>query len=130
MDDELLLGKRVLVIEDEMLVLMAIEDMLGDLGCTSITAAGNVETALNLIAANMFDLATLDVNLNGTRSYAIAEALTNRHIPFAFATGYGEHGVEEGYGDRPVLEKPFSHFQFEKVVSGLLADGVHPPLAA
>jgi len=130
MDDELLSGKRVLVIEDEMLVLMAIEDMLGDLGCTSIKAAGNVETALNLIAANMFDLATLDVNLNGTRSYAIAEALTNRHIPFAFATGYGEHGVEEGYGDRPVLEKPFSHFQFEKVVSGLLADGVHPPLAA
>jgi len=130
MDDQLLSGKRVLVIEDEMLVLMAIEDMLGDLGCTSITVAGNVETALDLIAANMFDLATLDVNLNGTRSYAIAEALKNRHIPFAFATGYGEHAVKEGYGDRPVLDKPFSHFQFEKVVSGLLADGVHPPLAA
>ncbi len=130
MDDELLSGKRVLVIEDEMLVLMAIEDMLGDLGCASITVAGNVETALNLIAANMFDLATLDVNLNGTRSYAIAEALKDHHIPFAFATGYGEHGVKEGYGDRPVLDKPFSQFQFEKVVSGLLADGVHPPLAA
>ncbi len=38
MDDQLLSGKRVLVIEDEMLVLMAIEDMLGDLGCASMTA--------------------------------------------------------------------------------------------
>jgi len=64
------------------------------------------------------------------RSYAIAEALKGRHIPFAFSTGYGEHGVDQGYGDRPVLNKPFSHFQFEKVIRGLLADGVPPALAA
>ena len=130
MDDQLLSGKRVLVIEDEMLVLMAIQDMLVDLGCTSVTVAGNVETALDCVAANRFDLATLDINLNGTRSYAIAEALKERHVPFAFSTGYGEHGIDEGYGDRPVLKKPFSSFQFKQVVSGLLADGVPPALAA
>lgn len=130
MDDQLLSGKRVLVIEDEMLVLMVIEDMLGDLGCTSISAAGNVETALDLIGAKMFDLATLDVNLNGIRSYEVAEALKSHHIPFAFSTGYGEHGVDQGYGDRPVLNKPFNSFQFQNVVSGLLTDGVPSPLAA
>ena len=112
MDDQLLSGRRFLVVEDEMLVLMQIEDMLSDLGCTSITAAGNAETALGLIAANKFDLATLDVNLNGTRSYAVAGALTDQRIPFAFATGYGEHGVEEGYGACPVLNKPFSRSHF------------------
>ena len=113
-----------------MLVLMAIEDILCDLGCTSIKAAADIQTALEFIATNVFDLATLDVNLNGKRSYAIAEALDARHIPFAFATGYGEHGVEEGYGDKPVLNKPFSHFQFKTVVSGLLADERAPTLAA
>ena len=130
MDEELLSGKRVLVIEDEMLVLMAIEDILADLGCTSITVAGNVETALHCIEADMFDLATLDVNLHGTKSYAVAEALEEEHIPFAFATGYGEHGVDQGYGDHPVLNKPFTHFQFKKVVSELLVDGPPPALAA
>lgn len=130
MDNQPLAGKRVLVVEDEMLVLTSIEDILGDLGCTLITAAADVETALGVISENTFDLATLDVNLNGTRSYAIADALNDRHIPFAFATGYGEHGVDEGYGDRPVLNKPFSRFQFDKVVSGLLADGAPPTLAA
>ena len=84
MDKDLLSGKRVLVIEDEMLVLMGIEDMLGDLGCTSITAAANIPTALEFIATDRFDLATLDVNLSGTRSYAIAAALKDCGIPFAF----------------------------------------------
>lgn len=130
MDDQLLSGKRVLVIEDEMLVLMAIEDMLGDLGCTSISAAANVETALDFIAAETFDLATLDVNLNGIRSYEVADALKSRCIPFAFATGYGEHGVDQGYGDRPVLNKPFSSSQFRNVISGLLSHGLPSPLAA
>ena len=113
-----------------MLVMMGIEDMLSDLGCTSITLAGNVETALDSIAANMFDFATLDVNLDGTQSYAVAEALKRRDIPFVFSTGYGSNGVDEGYGDRPVLNKPYSRFQFEAVVSGLLADGAPPALAA
>ena len=113
-----------------MLVVMAIEDMLADLGCTSITVAADVQTALDFIAANMFDLATLDVNLNGIRSYSIAVALEGRSIPFAFATGYGEHGVEEGFGDCPVLNKPFSRFQLTKVVRELLAGGVPPALAA
>ena len=107
-----------------MLVLMTIEDMLTDLGCTSIMIAADVETALDSLANNTFDLATLDLNLNGMRSYAIAEALHDRQIPFAFATGYGEQGVDEGYGDRPVLTKPFSHLRFNHVISCLLADGV------
>ena len=113
-----------------MLVLMALEDMLGDLGCTSITVAGNVERALGLIASQSFDLATLDVNLNGQRSYPIAEALTDAGVPFAFSTGYGEHGVSEGYGDHPVLNKPFDAAQLTRILTGLLAARTPPTLAA
>jgi CheY-like chemotaxis protein len=129
MDDDLLSGKRVLAVEDEMLVAMQIEDMLSDLGCTSITLAATTETALDSIAETMFDLAMLDVNLNGTRSLAIAEALRDRHIPFAFATGYGEHGFDECFGDRPVLNKPYSFVQFKNVLSKLLAERMAQPLA-
>lgn len=130
MDDELLSGKRVLVVEDEMLVLMAIEDMLADLGCTSIAVAGNIDKAMELVSTEAFDLATLDVNLNGQRSYPVAKALSEAGVPFAFSTGYGEHGVGEGYSHHLVLNKPYSRFQFEKVINGLLADEVPPTLAA
>ena len=120
MDDKFLSDRRVLVVEDEMLVAMQIEDMLIDFGCTSITLAATVDSALGAIAENMFDLATLDVNLDGTRSFAVAEALSDRRIPFAFATGYG---VDKRFGDRAVLNKPYNVVQFTKVLRGLLAGG-------
>jgi CheY-like chemotaxis protein len=126
MNDELLSGRRVLVIEDEMLVLMTLEDMLADLGCTSLAVAGNLDKALRLIATQRFDLATLDVNLNGEPSYPAARALIQAGVPFAFSTGYGEHGVDEGYCDRPVLNKPFSGPQLVRVLAALLVDS-HPP---
>ncbi len=130
MSEAILAGKRVLVVEDEMLVLMGLEDLLSDLGCTSIAVAGNVETALDLITSDMFNLATLDVNLGGTLSYPIAKALEEHHIPFAFSTGYGEHGVSREFADHPVLKKPFSRLQFENVISQLLTFGAPPALAA
>ena len=110
-----------------MLVLMAIEDMLGDLGCTSISVAGNIERALELIATKVFDLATLDVNLNGQRSYPIAKALSDNGVPFAFSTGYGEHGVGEGYGHHPVLDKPFNSMQLIRVLTALLGPSAGDP---
>lgn len=113
-----------------MLVLMAIEDMMTDLGCTSIAVAGTIDKALDLIATQQFDLATLDVNLNGQRSYPIAQALSERGVPFAFSTGYGEHGVGAGYEGSPVLNKPFNGSQLIAVLKALLASGGSPGIAA
>lgn len=130
MSDRLLANLSVLVIEDEMLIMMAIEDMLTDLGCTSITVAGSIAQALELIASQPFDLATLDVNVNGEHSYAVARALDGRNVPFAFSTGYGEHGVGEGFGDRPVLTKPYNEQQLVAALSALLVTSGPPKLAA
>jgi CheY-like chemotaxis protein len=121
MDDQFLLGRRVLVVEDEMLILMAIEDMLADLGCTSVAAAANIEKALALIESEHFDVAIVDVNLNGERSYPIAQALNAHGVPFAFSTGYGGHGVAEGHGNGSVLSKPFDYPQLTKALKALLA---------
>ncbi len=113
-----------------MLVLMAIEDMLADLGCSSITVAGNLEMALKLVATRTFDLATVDVNLNGQRSYPVANALKEAGVPFAFSTGYGEHGLGEGYAGHLVLNKPYNCEQLVEVLTKLLAAGGAPSLAA
>ena len=130
MNDKLLSGKRVLVVEDEMLVLMAIEDMLADLGCTSIAVAANIGKALELVSTETFNLATLDVNLNGERSYPVAKALSEAGVPFAFSTGYGEHGIGGRHSHHMVLTKPYTRFQLEKVINILLAGELPPVLAA
>ena len=67
--DKLLSGRRVLVVEDEMLVLIMIEDMLADLGCMSVTSAATVDKALALINEQVFGAAMLDMNLNGNDSH-------------------------------------------------------------
>src|SRR4030095_3410107 len=74
--DKLLSGRRVLVVEDEMLVLMMIEDMLADLGCKSVTSAATIDKALAVIDAEAFDFALLDINLNGSDSHPVVEALS------------------------------------------------------
>jgi CheY-like chemotaxis protein len=114
--DKLLSGRRLLVVEDEMLILMLIEDMLGELGCESVTAAATVEQALALIDAQGFDAAMLDMNLNGNKSHAVADALAARGVPFVFSTGYSSHDMRDGDRDRPVLRKPF---QYEELVAKL-----------
>ena len=57
--------------------------------------------------APTFDVAILDVNLNGETTGPVAEALAARGMPFVFATGYGEHGLPDQFRDRPLLKKPF-----------------------
>jgi len=117
--DELLSGRRVLVVEDEMLVLIMIEDMLADLGCQLVTSAATVDKALALISAQVFDVALLDVNLNGKDSHPVAEALSARGVPFVYSTGNTGQSLRDGYSDRPVLKKPFKYEELAAILTRL-----------
>ena len=117
---ELLSGRQVLVVEDEMMVMMMVEDMLTDLGCRSISTAATVDQALSLIGEKTFDVASLDVNLNGHKSYPIADALAAIGTPFVFSTGYNDHSTRQGYADRPILQKPFDLQGMKDVLGSLL----------
>jgi len=117
--DNLLSGRRVLVVEDEMLVLIMIEDMLADLGCQSVTSAATVDKALALIDAQAFDVALLDMNLNGNDSHAVAEVLSARGVPFVYSTGNTGQSVRDGYSDRPVLKKPFKYEELAAILARL-----------
>lgn len=118
--DDLLSGRRILVVEDEMLVLLNVEDLLADLGCKSVSAAATVDQALALIDAQAFDAAMIDVNLGGGKSYAVADALTARGVPFVFSTGYSGQSLNDDYRDRPVLGKPYRNADLVEVLARLL----------
>jgi CheY-like chemotaxis protein len=119
--DKLLSGRRVLVVEDEMMVLMMIEDMLADLGCESVTAAATTDQAIALIKTQVFDAAMLDMNLNGTKNSSIADALGARGVPFIFSTGYSGHNMMNRHQDRPILKKPFQFEELAAILTRLLA---------
>ena len=113
-------SRCILIVEDEPLISMMLEDFVQSLGHSVAAICESVEDALKAIDGDPFDLAILDVNLNGRRSYPIARALSDRGVPFAFATGYGGHGVGNGYGNGSVLSKPFDLQQLVKVLTILL----------
>jgi CheY-like chemotaxis protein len=100
-------AKRILVVEDELMIRMLLQDMLGELGYTVAAEAARIEEALDAAKNADFDIAILDVNLNGQPISPVADALVARGMPFVFATGYGERGLPEPYRDRPTLKKPF-----------------------
>jgi CheY-like chemotaxis protein len=99
--------KRVLVIEDELMIRMLLQDMLDDLGHTLAGEAGRIDEAVTLAKQAEFDIAILDVNLNGEPISPVVEVLVERGLPFVFATGYGQRGVPEAYRRTPTLQKPF-----------------------
>lgn len=99
---------RVLIVEDEAVIAMALEMFLEELGAQVVATAGNVQDALQKATNEDFDLAFLDINLNGQKAHVLPGVLERRRKPFAFVTGYGEQGVLEAHADAPVVAKPFS----------------------
>ena len=114
-----LADRRILIVEDEMIIAMMIEDLLADLNCRVVAIVARSEEALIAIAKHAIDAAILDLNLSGQRSDSVADALAARSIPFVFSTGYGEQGVKPEYRDRPILKKPFRITDLEKVLNSL-----------
>jgi|SRR5579872_2849291 len=101
-------GRRVLVVEDEMMIAMLVEDMLADLGCSVVGPAHGLDAALKLAHSEVgLDAALLDVNLAGQPVFAVADALRAKGVPAIFSTGYGEAGLRDIDRGSPVLQKPF-----------------------
>jgi CheY-like chemotaxis protein len=113
-------GKRVLVVEDEAMIRMLLDGMLTDLGHTVAAEAGTIDQALALAKEGDFDIAILDVNLDGKPITPVVEILIERGVPFVFASGYGQRGVPEAYRASPALQKPF---QVEALAKAIDAAG-------
>jgi CheY-like chemotaxis protein len=100
-------GGSVFLVEDETMIRMMVAEMLVDLGYRIAGEAGDVDEALRLIETLDFDIALLDVNVNGKVVTPVARAIVARKRPFIFATGYGTQGMPEEFRGRPALQKPF-----------------------
>jgi CheY-like chemotaxis protein len=115
-------GLRLLVVEDEALVAMALEDMLGDFGCVVVDVAGTLARGVALAEKLAIDGAILDINLGGEKVFPVAERLAGRGVPFVFCTGYGCAGLPADFATAPTLAKPYNQGQlYDLLISGLTA---------
>jgi CheY-like chemotaxis protein len=114
-------GLRVLIVEDELIIAMELESLLGRLGCVVLDTAPTVKRALDAVGCQQADVAVLDMNLQGERATPVAEALQEQGVPFVLVTGYGSERLpERALQDAPCLHKPVDGHQLASAISEVL----------
>lgn len=111
---------RVLVVDDEALIAMMLSDLLAEYGHETVGPAHSEAQALELVASMPIDAAILDVTLGETDCFAVAQALGERGIPFAFATGHGIHAMPDAFRERMTVSKPFDFEVVKQLVDQLV----------
>ena len=116
----LLRGRRVLVVEDEVIESLMLADLLTGVGCVVIGPVGTTTAALALIKQEVIHCAVLDVKLLDGMSLPVAEALAARGIRFVLATGYNRASIPLAYDGAPVLHKVFMPEQLIDTLADIL----------
>jgi CheY-like chemotaxis protein len=114
------MGARVLVVEDEIVVALFLEDLLSEFGYAVAGVVSRLDEAM--AHAPDYDVALLDVHLNGRDVFDFADLLAARDTPFVFTTGYGARGIPARHCERPVLQKPFQPQELKRVLAELAQD--------
>lgn len=116
---------RILVVEDQPLIAMALGDALDELGLTVIGPAQTLSQALQIASNEAFDAALLDIWLHDLPAYAVGEILVHRRVPFLITGGATNPHEPAIFRHIPRLLKPFSNDELRKQLSEI---GVLPPL--
>jgi CheY-like chemotaxis protein len=115
-------GLRVLIVEDELIIAMELETLLGRLGCVVLDTAPTVKRALRALTHEQPEVAVLDMNLQGERATPVAEALHEQGVPFVLVTGYGSERLpEKALQEAPRLRKPVNDNQLASAIYEVLA---------
>jgi DNA-binding response OmpR family regulator len=117
MSAQLLAGLNVLLVEDEFLIAVDAEDMLKNLHAAKVSVVSTYEDAERTLQEHTFDVAVLDVNLNGKMSFPLGEILRQRGVPFVFASGYNLGSHVDGFRDGHWVSKPY---QLDQLRAGLV----------
>jgi DNA-binding response OmpR family regulator len=109
-----LLGKEVLILEDEVFIAADIERVLAIAGA-AVTVCATAAEGLRMVGAVPFDCGILDINLGDGTSYKVADHLRRQGTPFVFTTGYDQ--VRADFADVPIFQKPFDQEALVRMVA-------------
>ncbi len=109
----------IFLVEDDALVRMSLASMLEELGHRVVAEAGTIREAGAIAMTGVFDLAILDINIDGLGIDPVAHVIERRGLPFLFVTGYGAAWLPSLFRRRPVLEKPVSLVRLKETIDTL-----------
>jgi two-component sensor histidine kinase/CheY-like chemotaxis protein len=114
---------RVLVVEDDALIAADLAATLEELGYGPVGPAATLDEAYRLMEGDeALAAGLLDVNVGGTMSWPLAEALRATGVPVVFASGYAAGALPEVAGAEH-LQKPYTSQQLDLALKRVLAGG-------
>lgn len=117
-----LMGRSVLLVEDEMLIAWDIEQTLSHAGMRVLGPAASVVSAMRLIGEERPDAAILDLKLRGELVTPVARRLREMSVPFVLATAYNHLRCEEAeFVGVENLGKPVASARCVEVLGEMLA---------
>jgi DNA-binding response OmpR family regulator len=115
-------GLSVLLVDDEYLIALDAEQILKEFGVKRVEIAATLAKAEKQATLGEFDIAVLDVNLNGQVSFPIAQTFAQRGIPVVFASGYElQDRTVPGYDNPVCVTKPYTSDRLKDALSTALA---------
>ena len=113
-------NRRILLVEDDVLIGMMLVDMFDALDLPEPAQATSNEEALAIIATEPIAGALVDINLGDEKGWAVADALAERDIPFAFTSGGGDV-IPSAHAHRRLVSKPFRIHDIERTLDEFFA---------
>lgn len=111
---------RILIVEDEPMIALALEEMLLEAGFAVAAIAGKLGKALELVESGACDAAVVDANLAGISTSSVASALTLRGLPFVVLSGYSRDQLLGDFSGAPFIQKPYRTAELIDTLNGVI----------
>jgi DNA-binding NtrC family response regulator len=119
--DQALLGRVILVVEDNVVIAMDIQNAMLEAGALDVFDFAAPEDIERLLADNRIDLAIIDINLDDANRFAVAEMVAAHGSPVILTSAYSHDlHVPALLREAPLFSKPFMMQRLLTVAAGLL----------
>jgi DNA-binding LytR/AlgR family response regulator len=116
-------GARLLVVEDDFLILLELEAVLLEAGAATVRLCGTVDQALQQLeeSEQSFGAAILDIKIGRANIAPVARALDGLGVPFVFYTGQPDgEPVRSEWPECVILSKPAPSWMITAAVARLM----------
>jgi DNA-binding response OmpR family regulator len=118
-------GLRVMVFEDDFLLAGTLADVLGRLGCTVVRCIAMFDHAMEAVATEDFDIAVVDLQLQGITAYPLLDRLAERGIPCIIASCRSRADIPPRYASVPTISKPYTASELRRAIDNACGRSEH-----
>jgi CheY-like chemotaxis protein len=100
-------GRLILIVEDDCVTALDLAETLSAAGAQIVGPAGSIASAFELLGRQpQLDIALLDIEVEGSFVFDIADELMKRDVPIVFTTGYERSEIPSRFHAARHCEKP------------------------